>query len=403
MPLGFHLMAKPIGPKCNLNCEYCFYTEKEAFYPHREDYRMSDTVLEAYTRKYIESQDTAEVTFAWQGGEPFLLPLDFFIKAVELQKKYACGKRIFNTIQTNGVLLDDDWCSFLADNNFLVGLSLDGPEKIHNTYRFDHGSKPIFSQVMRGLKLLQKYGTQFNILACVNRLSSRHPRDVYRFLTDQGVQYIQFIPVVERVPNAAAREFGLRLSTPPPFEGDETETQVMPWAVTPDSYGDFLITVFDEWIGNDVGNIFVMNFEWVLNSWVGNLSPICYFSQHCGGSLILEHNGDIYSCDHYMYPKYKLGNILDDDIRGMVESEQQIGFGIKKEETLPRFCKQCSFLKLCRGECPKHRFCETPDGEPGLNYLCSGYKKYFTHIMPDLKRIGELILNGEPASRIVTM
>jgi uncharacterized protein len=362
---------------------------------------MSYTLLDAYTRQYIESQETAEITFAWQGGEPMLLGLDFFKKAVVLQKEYAHGKRIFNTLQTNGVLLDDEWCSFLTENGFLIGLSLDGPEKIHNRYRVDRGGKPTFDWVIRGLQLLQKYDTQFNVLACVNSLSSQHPLDVYRFLVEQGAQFIQFIPVVERMANSLARELGLRFSTPPAFQKHETETEVMPWAVTSEAYGDFLIKVFDEWIGKDVGNVFVMNFEWALNSWMGNPSPICYFSEHCGGSPIIEHNGDIYSCDHYMYPKYKLGNILRDDLRGMVESEQQIGFGVKKEETLPMFCMQCSFLKLCRGECPKHRFCETPDGEPGLNYLCSGYKKYFAHIEPDLKRIGELIRNGEPVSHIV--
>lgn len=401
LPFGFHLMAKPIGPRCNLDCVYCFYTEKEILFPHDEDYRMSDTVLEAYTRQYIETQDVPEITFAWQGGEPTLLGLDFFRKAVELQKKYAHGKRIINTLQTNGTLLDDEWCSFLAEYDFLIGLSLDGPDEIHNAYRVDRGKKPTFEKVIRGLRLLQKHGTQFNILACVNRLSSQHPHEVYHFLVEQGAQFIQFIPIVERVPNSPEREIGLRLSTPPAFDEKETGSEVMSWAVRPDAYGDFLVEVFEEWVGNDVGEVFVMNFEWALNSWMGNPSPTCYFSERCGRSLILEHNGDIFSCDHFMYPKYRLGNILDDDLRGMVESEMQSNFASLKEETLPRFCMQCKVLRGCRGECPKHRFCKTPDGELGLNYLCSGYKKYFAHIAPYLKVMAELILKGEPASNIM--
>ncbi len=384
-PLGFHVMAKPIGPVCNLHCEYCFYLEKEALFPDGEKYRMPDEVLEAYIRGNIASQDprVPEIIFAWQGGEPTMLGVDFFEKAVALERKYAPrGKAIVNTIQTNGTLLDDEWCRFLAKNNFLVGLSLDGPGEIHDRYRVDRGGRPSFDRVMRGLALLKKHGVEFNVLACVNEESAGRPRDVYRFLRSNGVEFIQFIPIVERLPDRASEELGLELAAPPALDGEDVWSAVTAWTVRPEHYGDFMIGVFDEWVRNDVGDTFVMNFEWTLTAYAGLPAASCFFLKRCGRALIIEHNGDVYSCDHFMYPDYRLGNILTDDLGEMVNSEKQVAFGALKETTLPRRCRECDVLFACRGGCPKHRFIKTPDGEPGLNYLCEGYRKFYRHVAP---------------------
>lgn len=403
-PKGFHIMVKPIGPACNLNCHYCFYTEKNALYQPGDDFRMTDDVLEAFVRKYIGSQNIPEVPFAWQGGEPTLLGIAFFRKVVELQKRYANGKRITNSLQTNGVLIDEEWCAFLAENQFLVGLSMDGPKKIHDNYRVDRAGKPTFKKVYRALKLMQSRGVEFNVLACINRESSAKPLEVYRFFRDEGVRFIQFIPVVERQPDIEATGLGLRLSTPPKLSGDSADdpgTPVTPWTVRPAAFGDFMIAVFDEWVRNDVGTIFVMNFEWATATWMGMGAGACAFSPRCGDCLVMEHNGDIYACDHYVYPEYKLGSILTDDPGDLVRSDQQTAFGALKETALPAQCTHCPVLFACRGECPKHRFLSNGDGETGLNYLCSGYRKYFNHIHPYMKVIRQLLENGLPAYYIM--
>jgi uncharacterized protein len=399
---GFHIMAKPIGPVCNLHCAYCFYLEKEALYPHDEEYRMSDKVLEAYVRKTIEaSRDLPEVIFAWQGGEPLLMGLDFYRKATELQRSYAKGKRVSNTLQTNGTLLDDEWCRFLKEQGFLIGLSLDGPEHIHDRFRVDRKGGPTFSRVMHGLELLKEHRVDFNILCCVSSESVKKPVEIYRFFREQGVEFIQFIPIVERLPDGASKELGLHLATPPRLREDPEEVPVTPWTVAPEGYGDFLIGVFEEWVRNDVGDVFVMNFEWALNSWMYGNSPACLFSGRCGRAVIIEHNGDIYSCDHYMYPGYRLGNILENDVLGMIDSEQQTAFGAQKELALPSACRECVYLFACRGECPKHRFMKTLSGEPGLNYLCKAYKKYFRHINKYMRAMLQLIENDLPVSYIM--
>ena len=403
-PMGFHAMAKPIGPVCNLRCEYCFYLEKEAMYPDGEKYRMSDEVLEAYIRQNIESQDPRipEITFAWQGGEPTMLGVDFFKKAVALERKYAPpGKSIVNTLQTNGTLLNGEWCRFLAKNNFLVGLSLDGPREIHDRHRVDRGGKPTFERVMRGLGLLRKHGVEFNILACVNEESAGRPRDVYRFLRSSGVRFIQFIPIVERMPDSKAQELGLELAPPPALDKESTWDAVTPWTVRPEHYGDFMIGVFDEWVRNDVGDMHVMNFEWTLAAYAGFPGASCYFMNRCGRAVIIEHDGDVFSCDHFMYPDYRLGNILTDDLGGMVNSEKQVGFGALKETALPRYCRECDVLVACRGACPKQRFLRTPHGEPGLNYLCEGYRKFFSHVRPHMNAIIYLLEHGLPASKVM--
>ena len=397
---AFELMAKPAGPRCNLHCRYCFYLEKMSFFPE-SDFLMSDKVLEAYTRKYIASQPGPSVVFAWQGGEPTLLGIDFFHRALDFQKKYGMGKEISNTLQTNGTLLDESWCDFLSKNNFLVGLSMDGPETVHDVYRLDRAGGSTHVTVLRSLRMMQKYGVEVNVLATVNIESSRRPLDVYRFFREQGVQFIQFIPIVEREADSEAERLGLSLAGPPSLTQEEKAAAVMPRSVTPRDYGEFLRRIFEEWVRNDVGSIFVMNFEWALGAWADMPAGVCYLSPRCGLNLIIEHNGDIFSCDHFVYPAYRLGNILTDDLGEMVLSKTQIAFGASKETGLPGYCRECDVLFACRGGCPKHRFAKSPDGEPGLNYLCPGFKRFYHHVDPYMKHMVKLIRNGIPVKKIM--
>ncbi|MFP5108425.1 anaerobic sulfatase maturase [Neobacillus sp. C211] len=396
---SFHILAKPTGPICNLDCKYCFYTEKEVYYPKNHSFRMSDDVLESYIKQYIDSQDTQEIIFAWQGGEPTLIGLDFFLKAVALQKKYANGKRITNTIQTNGTLLDDRWCEFFSAERFLVGLSLDGPEAIHDKYRIDRGGKPTFELVMKGISLLKKHHVEFNVLTCVTRHSAYKALEIYHFFKQQEIQYIQFIPIVEREVNEGAAELSLRHATPPSFLVEEAQQTVTPWTVEPEMYGDFLIQIFNEWVLKDAGSVFVMNFEWALAAWIGIPSPICIFAEECGRAVAMEHNGELFSCDHYVYPEYRLGNITD-GLLNSINHPAQLAFGRKKRDTLPSVCRSCQVRFACQGECPKHRFLVSDQNEPGLNYLCASYKKYFTHITPYMKIMKQLLQDGLPASYI---
>ena len=397
---AFELMAKPAGPRCNLHCRYCFYLEKMSFFPE-SDFLMSDKVLEAYTRKYIASQPGPSVVFAWQGGEPTLLGIDFFHRALDFQKKYGMGKEISNTLQTNGTLLDESWCDFLSKNNFLVGLSMDGPETVHDVYRLDRAGGSTHVTVLRSLRMMQKYGVEVNVLATVNIESSRRPLEVYRFFKEQGVQFIQFIPIVEREADSEAERLGLSLAGPPSLTQEEKAAAVMPRSVTPRDYGEFLRRIFEEWVRNDVGSIFVMNFEWALGAWADMPAGVCYLSPRCGLNLIIEHNGDIFSCDHFVYPAYRLGNILTDDLGEMVLSKTQIAFGASKETGLPGYCRECDVLFACRGGCPKHRFAKSPDGEPGLNYLCPGFKRFYHHVDPYMKHMVKLIRNGIPVKKIM--
>jgi len=397
----FHMLAKPSGPICNLDCHYCFYTEKEALFSGRPNFKMSDEVLETFIKNYIQSQQAPEVPFVWQGGEPTLMGLDYYKKVVEIQKKYAQGKRITNSLQTNGTLITEEWCEFLAENDFLVGLSLDGTPEIHDYYRVDRGGKPTSSKVLRALKLLQQYGVSYNVLVCVTKESSKRAKEIYQFFKREEIQYIQFIPIVERLPDEKAVELGLRHAVPPSLTELEAQRTVSSWTVESESYGDFLIEVFDEWVRNDVGTMHVMNFEWALTSWLGLPSTICIFSETCGSAGIIEHNGDIYSCDHYTYPEYKLGNIMEDSLKRMMNSKEQQEFGASKKASLPKDCQNCEVRFACHGECPKHRFLLTEDGEPGLNYLCAGYKKYFHHIHPYMKVMVQLLENGLPASDVM--
>jgi len=398
---GIHVLSKPMGAVCNLRCSYCFYLEKEKLFPEKEDFRMPDSVLANYVQQYIEAQPTPEVEFVWHGGEPTLMGIDFYRKVVEYQKPFRDLKTIKNSLQTNGTLLTDEWCAFFKQNGFFIGLSLDGPEDIHDRYRRDRGGKPTFPEVMKGLRLLQRHGVEYNILACVGKETAYKPLEVYRFFKEQGVEFIQFTPVIERLPDQTAANHGLSLAMPAVLDHEEPNTRVTPWTVVPEAYGDFLITIYDEWVRKDVGKIFVMNFEWALNAWIGNPSPVCVFARQCGRAVALEHNGDVYACDHYVYPEYRLGNLLSDALRPMVERSVASGFGPHKEKTLPRSCRECEVLKACWGGCPKHRFLTAPSGEPGLHYLCAGYKKFFRYIRKYLRGMAQLLENGLPAAHIM--
>jgi len=400
-PQGLHIVAKPIGPACNLDCAYCFYLEKQALFGSGEDFRMPDSVLAAFIQGYIEAQPTPVVEFVWQGGEPTLLGVDFFRRVVELQHAYAGRKTITNSLQTNGTLLDDEWCRFLRQHSFMVGISLDGPREIHDRYRRDRAGNGTFDAVMRGLRLLRKHGVEYNVMASVARDTARRPLEVYRFFRDDGVEFIQFVPIIERIPDDAARDLGLSLAGPAALDREEATTEVTPWTVVPEEYGDFLIAVYEEWVRRDVGTVFVMNFEWALNAWIGNPSPVCIHARHCGRALAIEHNGDLFACDHYVYPEYKLGNIMSDYLTRMVEKSLQAGFGTAKESALPRRCRECNVLAACRGGCPKHRFLTTFQGEPGLHYLCAGYRKFFLHIRKYLRAMTTLLENGLPASHVM--
>ena len=396
----FHIMAKPIGPICNLDCAYCFYLEKEKLYPETRQFRMDDEALARFVCQYIDANPGPEVTFAWQGGEPTLMGLPFFERMVALQREHAtAGKRIVNALQTNGTLLDEEWCEFLGRHDFLVGLSVDGPRELHDRYRVDKRGRPTFDQVMAGLDLLRRHNVEFNTLTVVHAQNAKEPSEVYRFLREHGSGYIQFIPLVER----RGLDGGLLALAPPPDEDGDAEPPVTPWSVGAEDYGRFLSAVFDEWVCEDVGRVFVQSFDVALGLWMGLPSSACYFAETCGRALAIEHNGDLYACDHYVYPEYRRGNIADTDMASLVDSSAQEKFGDDKRDTLPKYCRECDVRFACNGECPKHRFITTPDGEPGLNYLCAGYKRFFRHIDPYMRTMAELLRSGRPAADIMPM
>ncbi len=393
---GFHVMTKPVGPICNLDCKYCFYLEKEKLYPDQSSWAMSDEVLESYVRQYIEAQNVPVVSFAWQGGEPTLLGVEFFRRVVAHQKKYANGKRVENGFQTNGILLDDDWCQFLAENSFLVGLSIDGPREHHDHYRVDKGNHPTFDGVRRGISFLKKHGVEFNTLTVVQRHNSHAPLEVYRFLKEVGSGYMQFIPIVERMADAPEDD-GLVLIAPL----DPAPARVTEWSVEPLQYGRFLCSIFDEWVRGDVGKYYVQMFDVALEAWMGMEPSLCVFRETCGSALAVEHNGDLYSCDHYVYPENKLGNIMEHPLESLVHSDQQTRFGTDKRDTLPAYCRSCDVRFACNGECPKHRFIQTPEGEGGLNYLCEGYKLFFHHIDPYMRFMADELRQKRPAANVM--
>jgi uncharacterized protein len=393
---GFHIMTKPIGPICNLDCKYCFYLEKENLYPNTRNWAMSSETLDRYIRQYIGAQPSGEVHFAWQGGEPTLLGVDFFRKVVELQQRYAGGKAIHNSLQTNGTLIDDEWGDFLAAHSFLVGVSIDGPRELHNYYRVDKGNAPTFDRVMRGIARLKKHKVEFNTLTVVNRHNSSYPLEVYRFLKESGSGFMQFIPIVERKASEPDPD-GLVLIQPSFGKGAE----VTDWSVEPLAYGTFLARIFDEWVKRDVGRVFVQMFDVALESWLGMEASLCVFRRTCGSALAMEHTGDVYSCDHFVYPENKLGNITQTALEQLVSSSQQKAFGNNKLDSLPRMCRECEVRFACNGECPKHRFLTTPDGESGLNYLCAGYKYFFKHIDPYMKFMAAELRAGRAPANIM--
>jgi uncharacterized protein len=396
-PPGLHVMAKPAGPLCNLACEYCFYLEKKALYGARHSFRMSENVLERFIQQYIAASATPEVSFAWQGGEPTLMGLEFFQRVVALQKKHRpAGTRISNALQTNGLLLDDAWCEFLHREQFLVGLSLDGPRHLHDRYRVDRKGKGTFSRVLRALERLQRHGVEFNTLTVVHRENSQHPLEVYRFLKEHGSRFLQFIPLVERTTSDGA------LAGPPDASAPTDAAPVSAWSVRPEDYGSFLCAIFDEWVRHDVGRVHVQHFEVQLAIQMGMPAPLCLFAPTCGRGLALEHNGDLYACDHYVYPDYRRGNILSQPLAECVASPEQKKFGRMKRDGLPRACRECDVRFACHGECPKRRFVTTPDGEPGLNYLCPAYKRFIRHIGPQLRAMADLLGRGLPAGGSVT-
>ncbi len=386
VPPAFHVMLKPRGAICNLDCAYCYFLSKELLYPGSR-FRMANELLENYTRQYIAAQRGPEVTFAWQGGEPTLMGLDFFRRAVALQHKYRRpGLRIHNALQTNATNLDDDWCRFFREHNFLIGVSLDGPQVLHDTYRVDKGGKPTFDRVMAGVELLRRHSVPFNILTTVHAVNAAAPLEVYRFLRDTvGTNFIQFIPIVER-DNATGFQEGERVTLR---------------SVTSEQYGAFLIAIFEEWVRHDVGRVFVQIFDVALAAWSGLRPGLCIFEETCGAALALEHNGDVYSCDHYVEPNHRLGNIQDIPLIDMVGSAQQQRFGQAKRDLLPQYCRECAVRFVCNGGCPKDRTLTAPDGEPGLNYLCGGYKAFFTHIDGPMRWMARELRERRPPANIM--
>lgn len=390
-PPAFHLLAKPTGAICNLDCQYCFFLAKEQLYPGSK-FRMTDDLLETYIQQLLESHRTPEVTVAWQGGEPTLMGLEFFQRSIELVEKYKKpGQKVTHTLQTNGTRLDEDWGRFFKQHQFLIGLSVDGPQPLHDVYRVDKRGRGSFEQVMQGWNVLKQHQVDFNILCTVNAANGDHPLEVYRFFRDHlGAEFIQFIPIVERVNSDGSTLI-------------QAGNQVTERSVKPEQFGQFLIGVFDEWVRRDVGKVFIQHFDAALANWVGVQPSVCVFSKTCGTALALEHNGDLYSCDHFVEPDYKLGNIQETPMIEMIASEQQRQFGQAKFDTLPQYCRSCKVRFACNGGCPKNRFIETPDGEPGLNYLCAGYKAFFTHIDKPMQMMAELLRQGRYADEVMLL
>jgi uncharacterized protein len=383
---AFHVMAKPAGSRCNLSCDYCFYLKKKHLYPD-SNLQMSHEIMEKYISQTIQAQNSPVVTVAWQGGEPTLMGLDFFQDSINVIKQVTPpGVVVENTLQTNGVLVNGEWCRFFHDNNFLIGLSLDGPKELHDAYRHDKMGQSVFDRVVQSVRLMQKYKVEFNILCTVNKVNSQHPLEVYRFFRDElKTPYLQFIPVVER----------------DNLTGNQEGNCITDRSVNPKQYGQFLIEIFDEWVANDVGSMFVQFFDGVLASYLRGYSSLCVLSPRCGEGVALEHNGDVYSCDHFVEPKYFLGNIQKTPIRGLVYSSKQRAFGDLKLKTLPHSCRVCEFVFTCFGECPKNRVLLSPDGDGNLNWLCEGLKEFFVHTKVPMEIMADLLSRGHPASEVM--
>ena len=391
-----YVMLKPAGAHCNLACKYCYYLEKNNLYQNSHRHLMSDEMLEQFTREYIEAQTMPQVLFTWHGGEPLMRSIDFYKKALELQKKYAHGKQIDNVIQTNGTLLTDEWCEFFAQNHWLVGISIDGPQEYHDHYRVTPAGKPSWEKVMQGISLLKKHRVEWNAMAVVNAYNAEHPLEFYHFFRDNGCQYLQFTPIVERL---TEHEDGRTLAS----LADNREIPLSDASVTPAQWGNFLCTIFDDWVRHDVGKTFVEIFDCTLANWMGVLPGICAYSKECGHAGVMEHNGDVYSCDHFVFPEYKLGNIRDQSLIDMLYGEKQQAFSRLKHTSLPRQCKECDMEFACHGECPKNRFEKDKYGEPGLNYLCQGYYQYYTHVAPYMDFMKRELLAQRPPANIMNV
>ena len=389
-----YVMLKPAGAHCNLACKYCYYLEKNKLYPTAQRHLMSDEMLEQFTREYIEAQTMNQVLFTWHGGEPLLRSIDFYRKALSLQQKYAGDRRIDNVIQTNGTLLTDEWCEFFAQNHWLVGISIDGPQPDHDHYRLTAAGKPSWKKVMQGIKLLKKHGVEWNAMAVVNAYNVNHPLEFYRFFKENGCQFLQFTPIVER---QTRHEDGRTLAS----LADKNEIPLSEASVTPEQWGYFLCAIFDEWVRKDVGKIFVEIFDCTLANWMGISPGICAYSKECGHAGVMEHNGDVYSCDHFVFPEYKLGNIRDHSLIDMLYGEQQQEFSRLKHSSLPRQCKECDMEFACHGECPKNRFMKDQYGDSGLNYLCPGYYHYYQHVAPYMDYMKQELMSQRPPSNIM--
>lgn len=389
-----YVMLKPAGAHCNLACKYCYYLEKNKLYPTAQRHLMSDEMLEQFTREYIEAQTMNQVLFTWHGGEPLLRSIDFYRKALSLQQKYAGGRRIDNVIQTNGTLLTDEWCEFFAQNHWLVGISIDGPQPDHDHYRLTAAGKPSWKKVMQGIKLLKKHGVEWNAMAVVNAYNANHPLEFYRFFKENGCQFLQFTPIVERL---TRHEDGRTLAS----LVDKDEISLSEASVAPEQWGYFLCAIFDEWVRKDVGKIFVEIFDCTLANWMGISPGICAYSKECGHAGVMEHNGDVYSCDHFVFPEYKLGNIRDHSLIDMLYGEQQQEFSRLKHSSLPRQCKECDMEFACHGECPKNRFMKDKYGDSGLNYLCPGYYHYYQHVAPYMDYMKQELMAQRPPSNIM--
>lgn len=389
-----YVMLKPAGAHCNLACKYCYYLEKNKLYPTAQRHLMSDEILEQFTREYIEAQTMNQVLFTWHGGEPLLRSIDFYRKALSLQQKYGGGRRIDNVIQTNGTLLTDEWCEFFAQNHWLVGISIDGPQPYHDHYRLTAAGKPSWQKVMQGIKLLKKHGVEWNAMAVVNAYNANHPLEFYRFFKENGCQFLQFTPIVER---QTRHEDGRTLAS----LADKNEIPLSEASVTPEQWGYFLCAIFDEWVRKDVGKIFVEIFDCTLANWMGVSPGICAYSKECGHAGVMEHNGDVYSCDHFVFPEYKLGNIRDHSLIDMLYGEQQQEFSRLKHSSLPRQCKECDMEFACHGECPKNRFMKDKYGDSGLNYLCLGYYHYYQHVAPYMDYMKQELMAQRPPSNIM--
>ena len=391
-----YVMLKPAGAHCNLACKYCYYLEKNNLYQNTPRHLMTDEMLEQFTREYIEAQTMPQVLFTWHGGEPLMRSIDFYKKALALQKKYAHGKQIDNVIQTNGTLLTDEWCEFFAQNHWLVGISIDGPQEYHDHYRVTPAGKPSWEKVMQGISLLKKHRVEWNAMAVVNAYNAEHPLEFYHFFRDNGCQYLQFTPIVERL---TEHEDGRTLAS----LADDREIPLADASVTPQQWGNFLCTIFDDWVRHDVGKTFVEIFDCTLANWMGVLPGICAYSKECGHAGVMEHNGDVYSCDHFVFPEYKLGNIRDQSLIDMLYGEKQQAFSRLKHTSLPRQCKECDMEFACHGECPKNRFEKDKYGEPGLNYLCQGYYQYYSHVAPYMDFMKRELLAQRPPANIMNV